>query len=453
MQLCKQSKVEFETLLYFCYFCNLMINKKVAFYTLGCKLNFAETSTISRFFTESNYDVVKFSEIADIYVINSCSVTSNANKKSRNAIARARSKNPKAIIIATGCYAQLKPEEIEELNFADYIIGANDKNSIEDIIKSHNNDDSHKILTDHKDVKTFFPAFSKGDRTRSFLKIQDGCDYFCAYCTIPYARGRSRNQSIKDILENARQIVQDGIKEVILTGINIGDFGKTTGESFYNLLFELVKIEGIERIRIGSIEPNLLTKEIIALVASSEKLLPHFHIPLQAGSDEILKLIRRKYDTALFRDKIETINKLIPNAFIGIDLIVGINGETDLHFKETVDFVSSLDIAYIHHFQYSERENTPAVNFKPKTSPQVKHQRADIITKISDKKHKDFLNKSIGTSHKVLLESSDKNGKIFGYTENYIRVTTSHSENLINKIVKVKIIDFDDSETMKIQII
>jgi len=429
-----------------------MSNKKVAFFTLGCKLNFAETSTISRFFTSNGFEIVKFADIADYYIINSCTVTSNANKKSRNAISRARKKNAKAVIIVTGCYAQLKDREIEDLHLADYIIGANDKAQIETIIEKHSDLIQFKYLTDHKNVESFFPAYSMGDRTRSFLKIQDGCDYFCAYCTIPYARGRSINESIKSIIKNAENIALGGIKEIILTGVNIGDFGKSTGENLFELLKELVKISGIERIRIGSIEPNLLEDRIINLIASEKKLMPHFHIPLQSGSDEVLKLIRRRYSTDLFRKKIETIKELIPEAFIGIDLIVGLNGETETHFNQTIDFINSLDISFIHHFQYSEREGTSAINFSPKPSSKIKKERAEQIANISDYKHKIFLESFIGKDSKVLFESSKKEGKIYGYTDNYIRVCIKYDKSLINRIVDVKILEFYEDDILKVNL-
>jgi threonylcarbamoyladenosine tRNA methylthiotransferase MtaB len=426
-----------------------MNKKKVAFYTLGCKLNFAETSTLSQYFENAGYEIVNFSNDADIYVINSCSVTSNANKKSRNAISRAKNKNQNAIVVLTGCFAQLQSENLKENHAIDYIIGANDKDKIIDLInRLEKNNTTEIITTDHKDMKRFFPSVSYGDRTRSFFKIQDGCDYFCAYCTIPYARGRSRNQSIEQTVSQARDIAKKGIKEIILTGINIGDFGKSTGENFYELLVELIKVEGIERIRLGSIEPNLLTTQIIELVATNKKLLPHFHIPLQTGSDILLKLIRRKYDTNLFRKKIETIKTLIPDAFIGIDLIVGLNGETNEMLEETKSFIQSLDISYIHHFQYSEREGTPAVNFLPKTNPHLKQERANIINEICETKHKTFLNSQVGSIHEVLFETSVKKNKVFGYTENYIKVSTDYDEQIINKILKIKITGFIDNETM-----
>lgn len=429
-------------------------NKKVAFYTLGCKLNFAETSTISRFFTDKEIKIVKFNEIADYYVINTCSVTSNANKKSRNAIVRATKKNPNAIIIVTGCYAQLKPHEIKNICGVDYIFGANNKDDIEKIIETSSKLKKVEITTtDHKDMKSFFPAVSKGDRTRAFLKVQDGCDYFCAYCTIPYARGRSRNLPIKEIIKQAEFVAANNIKEIIISGVNIGDFGKSSNETFFDLLKKLVEVENIQRYRIGSIEPNLLTDEMIEFIANHKKIMPHFHIPLQAGSDEVLKKIKRKYNTALFKSKIEKIKSLMPQVFIGIDLIVGVNGETKENFNETIEFVKSLDISYIHYFQYSERENTPAINFEPKVSPSEKHERAKIIDEISKSKHKSFLSSQINKKLQVLFESSKKGNKMFGFTNNYIRVVSNYDKCLVNQIVDVEIIDFYDDETMQIKIL
>lgn len=431
-----------------------MNKKKVAFYTLGCKLNFAETSTISHFFENAGYEIVNFTQPADVYVINSCTVTSNANKKSRNAISRAKNRNQNAIIVLTGCFAQLQSENLKENHGIDYIIGANDKDKIHDLISQLERNKTPKIYTtDHKDMKRFFPSMSYGDRTRSFFKIQDGCDYFCAYCTIPYARGRSRNQSIEKTVNQAKEIAKKGIKEIILTGINIGDFGKTTGETFYDLLVELIKVESIERIRLGSIEPNLLTTQIIELVAKNKKLLPHFHIPLQTGSDKLLKLIRRKYDTNFFSEKIINIKSLMPDAFIGIDLIVGLNGETNEMFQETTSFIQSLNVSYIHHFQYSEREGTTAVNFAPKINPQLKQERANIINKICETKHKNFLDSQVGSIHEVLFETSVKQNKIFGYTENYIKIATDFNKQFINKIIKIKITGYIDNETMSCEIL
>ena len=381
--------------------------KTVAFCTLGCRLNFAETSTISRYFINRGFTVVPFSQKADFYVLNSCSVTSNANRKGRNAVARAHSLNPDAIIIVTGCYAQLKPDEVAALPGVKYVFGVNNKAEIEKIIE--NAESSQKVsvnTTPHNEMKTFVPAFSKGDRTRAFLKVQDGCDYFCAYCTIPYARGRSRNQSIETCVEQVKSLAAEGMKEVIISGVNIGDFGKTTGETFCDLLKALVKVEGIERFRIGSIEPDLLTDEIIEFVASEPKMMPHFHIPLQSGCDELLKLIGRRYDTALYRHKIELVKKLIPDAFIGIDLIVGVNGETQEMFASTVDFVNSLDISFIHQFQYSERENTRALKFTPRVTSKQKQERADVIKAICDQKHRNFIEHNLGSTRGVLFESA-----------------------------------------------
>ncbi|HNQ67532.1 MAG TPA: tRNA (N(6)-L-threonylcarbamoyladenosine(37)-C(2))-methylthiotransferase MtaB [Bacteroidales bacterium] len=428
--------------------------KKAAFYTLGCKLNFAETSTISRFFKSRGINIVRFNEIADFYLINTCTVTSNADKKSRNAISRAIKLNPDAIIIVTGCYAQLKPEKINEITGVDYVFGANNKYEIEKIIDSVEKKQYPDLLrTDHKEMKTFFPALSKGDRTRAFLKVQDGCNNFCAYCTIPYARGRSRNQSIKDTVAQAKSVANEGIKEIIISGVNIGDFGKSTNENFFELINELVKIDGIERFRIGSIEPDLLSNEIIEFIAAEKKIMPHFHIPLQSGCDEMLKLIKRNYDTALFRSKITKIKSLIPHAFIGIDLIVGVNGETEDYFNQTVEFVKSLDISFIHHFQYSERENTRAINFKPKPAPQQKQERAKIISEISDLKHKEFLSSQIGKDFNVLFESTKKNNKMFGFTENYIKAEIDYNKSLINTIRKVKTTGFSDKDTVTVELV
>ena len=428
--------------------------KTVAFCTLGCRLNFAETSTISRYFIERGFTVVPFSQKADFYVLNSCSVTSNANRKGRNAVARAHSQNPDAIIIVTGCYAQLKPEEVASLPGVKYVFGVNNKAEIERIIDSAEN--SHEVAistTPHNDMKTFVPAFSKGDRTRAFLKVQDGCDYFCAYCTIPYARGRSRNQSIATCVEQVKSLAQDGMKEVIISGVNIGDFGKTTGETFCDLLKALVKVDGIERFRIGSVEPDLLTDEIIEFVASEPKMMPHFHSPLQSGCDELLNLIGRRYDTALYRHKIELVKKLIPDAFIGIDLIVGVNGETPEMFEKTVEFVNSLDISFIHQFQYSEREGTRALKFTPRVTSKQKQERADVIKSICERKHHGFVEKNLGTNRSVLFESAKKGGMMFGYTDNYIRVAVPYDKGLVNRICQVHLSEMIDEEVVKAEIL
>ncbi|HOK37762.1 MAG TPA: tRNA (N(6)-L-threonylcarbamoyladenosine(37)-C(2))-methylthiotransferase MtaB [Bacteroidales bacterium] len=431
------------------------MNKTVAFNTLGCKLNFAESSQIYSFFKEKGFKLVPFSQNADFYVINTCTVTSNANKKSRNAIQRAISKNNNAIIIVTGCYTQTGMEELKKIDGIDYIFGANDKEEIKKIIDHALKFESPVIkTTEHNEMKTFFPAVSQDDRTRTFLKIQDGCDYFCSYCTIPYARGRSRNMSIKNVLQKIEEEVEKGTKEIILTGVNIGDFGKSTSENFYNLLKAIVKQNKIPRLRIGSIEPDLLIEDIIKLVADSEIIMPHFHIPLQSGDNELLKIMKRKYTAELFKNRIDNIRKYIPDAFIGIDLIVGMNGETNEIFERSYNFVKSLDISYIHYFQYSERKGTPALNFTPKISSQIKNERAKLINQLCEEKNKKFLKKNIGKTQKVLFEAKKKNEKIFGFTENYIRVSASFKSDLINKIITVRLKDFDfDNDCMNSEII
>lgn len=418
--------------------------KKVAFITLGCKLNFAETSTISRLFSTQNFETVAFDEFADIYVINSCSVTSTADKKSRNLINKAKNNNPNAKIIVSGCYAQLKPDDVKNLG-VDYVVGTQNNSQIKKIIEEICNENFDKKNERNFIETKFFGAYSKGDRTRSFLKIQDGCDYFCSYCTIPFARGRSRSATIQDVLFYAEKIVESGIKEIILTGINLGEFGKNSDENLIFLLEKLVLINGIERIRISSIEPNLLTNEIIDFVANNSKIMPHFHIPLQSGCDEMLKLMNRRYTTDFFRKKIETVKQKIPDSFIGIDLICGLNGETNDFFKKSLEFVDSLDITFIHEFQYSERPNTKALNFLPKINPKEKHKRALEINLISNKKHIQFYKNNIGKEKFVLFESAKKNNKIYGFTDNYIKVETEFNPDLVNKIVAVKLLKISDN--------
>lgn len=444
---------DFLLILQFELFLNMSC-KKYAIYTLGCKLNFSESAEIMNYFESAGYKKTTFNSKSDMYIINTCSVTSNANKKSRNAIARAKKLNNNAIIMVTGCYAQLSPQEIEKLTGIDYIIGINDKTQIKDILnKAEKKTDTEVFLTPHKRMHTFFPAYHAGNRTRAFLKIQDGCDYFCSYCTIPFARGRSRNQSIKETINQINEIASKNIKEVVITGVNIGDFGKSTGENFNELLLEISKIKDIERFRLGSIEPDLLNDEIIKLVADSSVIMPHFHIPLQSGSDKMLKIMRRKYDTTLFRKKIELIKKHLPHAFIGIDLIVGVNGETESYFEESAKFVESLDISEAHVFSYSERQNTKALDITPKISGTEKKKRADIIKKISKEKHLAFLKRHIGYKTKVLFEKSVNKDTIKGFSDNYINVVIDYQKHLINKIVKIKIEDIVDYQTAKGKII
>jgi len=414
-------------------------NKKVAFFTLGCKLNFSETSTIARNFIEEGYDRVEFNESADVYVINTCSVTELADKKCRQIIKKANKLNPEAKIAVVGCYSQLKPEEIAAINGVDIVLGAKDKMKLIEHIENHKTDETEVHSCNINEVDEFAPAFSMGDRTRSFLKVQDGCDYYCSYCTIPFARGKSRNASVAETIQKAEEIAKNGIKEVILTGVNIGDFGKSTGESFFDLVKELDKVEGIERIRISSIEPNLLTDEILEFVSKSNKFLPHFHIPLQSGSDSILKLMRRKYDTLLFSERIKKIKSLIPDAFIGIDVIIGFPGETDELFEETLNFLKQSDCSFLHVFTYSERPNTRTVKMEGKVPNEAKTKRSRILHDLSERKLQDFYKQNIDTERSVLFEGNKKENKMFGFTENYIKVETVFNKELVNSVRKVKL--------------
>lgn len=422
------------------------MNKKVAFCTLGCKLNFAESSQIYSFFKEKGIQKVAFNQNADYYIINTCTVTSNANKKSRNAIYKAISKNKNAIVIVTGCYTQTGIDDLKNINGIDYIFGANNKDEIIKIIENaEKKEHPALIIEQHDEMKKFFPALSSDDRTRTFLKIQDGCNYFCSYCAIPYARGRSRNASIKEILDLIAKSVENGSKEIILTGINIADFGKSTSESFIELLNAIITQNKIHRLRLGSIEPNLLTDEIITLVKDNKIIMPHFHIPLQSGDDKLLLMMNRKYDTSFFHNRINTIKKIIPEAFIGIDLIVGMNGETEESFNKTIDFIKKLDISFIHHFQYSERKNTPAINFIPKISSNEKLRRSKIISEICYEKNINFIRNNIGANRQVLFEATKKNNYVFGFTNNYIKVYHEYDLNLVNKIINVKISDYNEN--------
>lgn len=408
--------------------------KTVAFYTLGCKLNFSETSTIARLFEEGGYAKVDFDDRPDIYVINTCSVTDHADKKCRNLVRRAKSKNPDAFIAVVGCYAQLKPDEIANIPGVNVVLGANEKfNIIDNLDKQPSNGKAHIENGHIKEVKTFIPSYSANDRTRTFLKIQDGCDYFCSFCTIPLARGRSRNQSIEETLKVAREVAETGVKEVVLTGVNIGDFGQGEGEDFLGLIKELDNIEGIERFRISSIEPNLLSNEIIDFVAQSERFVPHFHIPLQSGSDEMLKSMRRRYLSDLYRDRIERIKEKMPDACIGVDVIVGFPGETEDEFMKTVDFIRSLDVSYLHVFTYSERANTTALRIEDVIPMQVRQERNKILTNISHKKKRAFYETQIGSERPVLWEGSESEGMMHGFTDNYVKVQKPFDETSVNE--------------------
>lgn len=415
--------------------------KKAAFYTLGCKLNFSETSTISGSFREAGFEHVGFEEKADVYVINTCSVTNQGDKASRNIIRQAVRNNPDAMIIVVGCYSQLKPDEAGQIEGVDLVLGTQEKFHIPAYLGDLTKRKTTEIKTTRlADIKSYHKAYSWGDRTRSFLKIQDGCDYYCSFCTIPYARGKSRNDSVENTVKQAQHAVEKGYKEVVLTGVNIGDFGKSTGENFLELLQALEKVEGLYRLRLGSIEPNLLKDQIIELVAGSKVIMPHFHIPLQSGSDEILSLMKRRYSTGLFASRISKIREIVPHAFIGVDIIAGTNGETEKLFQESYDFINSLEISQLHAFTYSERSGTQALKIPWKVDMEDRKRRTQMYINLSEKKQRFFYSKHLGTSQTVLFESQ-KNGEMMsGFTENYIKIETPHREELNNELHKVKLL-------------
>lgn len=430
-------------------------NKKVAFHTLGCKLNFSESSAMSRKMSEVGFERVDFDELADVYVINTCTVTEEANKKCRQMIKRCVRRNANAFIVVVGCYAQLEPRQVAEIEGVDLVLGSDEKN---DIVKYLGNLEKRQNTTieagEILKEKSFKSSFSSGDRTRTFLKIQDGCDYYCSYCTIPYARGVSRSDTIDNTIVEAKRAAKFGAKEIILTGVNIGDFGRKQGESFRQLIERLEGVEGIERYRISSIEPNLLTNEIIEHVAASHKFMPHFHIPLQSGSDEVLKLMRRRYDTQFFKEKIETVRSLIPHAFIGIDVIVGVNGETEKCFDETRDFLELIDFSQLHVFTYSERPNTAALKIQPIVNQSERHRRNAVLHELSNRKREAFYKRFVGTEAKVLFESSEKEGRMTGFTENYLKVDVPYCAAFSNTIQDVKLCDLSiDKQTITAKII
>jgi threonylcarbamoyladenosine tRNA methylthiotransferase MtaB len=409
--------------------------KKAAFYTLGCKLNFSETSTIAGSFKEVGFERVEFDETADVYVINTCSVTNQGDKESRNIIRRAVKKNPNAMVIVVGCYSQLKPEEVGHIEGVDLVLGTQEKFHIPAYLGDLHKRETTEIQTTRlADIKSYHKAFSWGDRTRSFLKIQDGCDYYCSFCTIPYARGKSRNDTIQNTIEQAAKAVEKGFKEVVLTGVNIGDFGKSTGENFLELLMALEKVDGLQRLRLGSIEPNLLKDEIIQLVAQSKVIMPHFHIPLQSGSDEILSLMKRKYSTELFARRVQRIREIVPHAFIGVDVIAGTNGETDELFEESYNFINSLEISQLHAFTYSERSGTQALKIPWKVDPAERKIRTQRYLNLSEKKLRAFYEKHLGTTQTVLFEAQSDNENMTGFTENYIKVETEYKDGFDNKL-------------------
>lgn len=422
-------------------------NKTAAYYTLGCKLNFAETSAIGRQLSQAGITRARRGQKADICVINTCSVTELADKKGRQAIRKMIQQHPGAFVVVTGCYAQLKPDDIAGIEGVDLVLGSEQKLDVFQYLDNLNKKEKGEVITSKTNrIRTFVPSVSADDRTRYFLKVQDGCDYFCSFCTIPYARGRSRNGSIADLVKQAEDVVREGGKEIVVTGVNIGDFGHSTGETFFDLVKALDEVNGIERFRISSIEPNLLTDDIIDFVANSKRFAPHFHLPLQAGSDAVLQLMKRKYDTALFRHKIEKIKHAIPDAFIGVDVIVGVRGETDEYFEESRQFIESLDISQLHVFTYSERPGTQALKIDHQVDPKVKHARSKALLDISDDKLFRFYQSQRGSVRKTLFEHTRRGNCMFGFTDNYVKITTDYNASLVNKVVPVRVGKLDEEK-------
>lgn len=423
-------------------------DKTAVYYTLGCKLNFSETSTIGKILQEAGIRTARKGEKADICVVNTCSVTEVADKKCRQAIHRLVKQHPGAFVVVTGCYAQLKPGQVADIEGVDVVLGAEQKKDLLSYLgdlEKHQKGEAFSSPT--KDIRTFAPSCSRGDRTRFFLKVQDGCDYFCSYCTIPFARGRSRNGTVADIVAQAEQAASEGGREIVITGVNIGDFGKSTGETFFDLVKALDRVEGIKRYRISSIEPNLLTDEIIEYVSHSRSFMPHFHIPLQSGCDEVLKLMRRRYDTELFASKIRKIKEIMPDAFIGVDVIVGTRGETDEYFESAYDFINGLDVTQLHVFSYSERPGTQALKIDYVVTPEKKHERSQRLLALSEEKTRAFYAKHIGQTMEVLLEKPKPGAMMHGFTKNYIRVEVDGDHSLDNKLVQVKLGDFNEDGT------
>ena len=427
--------------------------KKVAFYTLGCKLNFSETSTIARDFENAGYAKVEFDSTPDIYVINTCSVTENADKKCRQLVKKTQKINPDSFVIIVGCYAQLKPKDIASIPGVDLVLGANEKFNILQFIAEEQEKEELALgqvrAGEIKYVKEFVPGYSAGDRTRTFLKVQDGCDYFCSFCTIPLARGRSRSASIEETLKVAQEIADSPAKEVVLTGVNIGDFGKQSEENFFQLIQELDKIEGIDRFRISSIEPNLLSDEIIGFCANSRSFVPHFHIPLQSGSDTVLKQMRRRYDTALYTNRVNRIKELMPDACIGVDVIVGFPGETEEDFNTTYDYLANLDVAYLHVFTYSERANTTAIRKEDVVPMPVRHERSKKLQLLSEKLKRNFYESQIGKSGTVLFEEAEQEGFMYGFTENYIKIRAPYDGKKANAFFAVNYDSIDPGTVMR----
>lgn len=428
----------------------MFVGKKVAFYTLGCKLNFSETSTISRQLTDLGFSKSEFNNGADLFVINTCSVTENANKECRRIIRKAKKISPQSNVIITGCYAQLKPESISNIEGVDMVVGANEKFNIPKLLKNFSNKTT-EIHGCSINNLNYFSSFSLQDRTRSFLKVQDGCDYPCTYCTIPLARGKSRSDNIQNIVKNAKEIAKNGIKEIVLTGVNIGDF-KENNQRFIDLIRELEKVQGIERYRISSIEPNLITDEIIEFVKRSNKFMPHFHIPLQSGSDNILRLMKRRYNTGLYFEKIKKIKQEIPNVCLGADVIVGFPGEDDNEFNKTLNFIKDLDISYLHVFSYSERENTKAILMDNKVPKNKISERSKMLRILSNKLQRKFYLNYQETEQSVLFEQDNKNGFMHGFTKNYIKVKVPFDKSFVKTNSKVLLNKMDDTLIMNAKI-
>ena len=432
----------------------LFQDKTAVYYTLGCKLNFSETSTIGRMLREMGVRTARRGEKADICVVNTCSVTEVADKKCRQAIHRLVKQHPGAFVVVTGCYAQLKPDTVASIEGVDVVLGAEQKKDLLTYLGDLRKRDKGEAFTSPlRDIRSFAPSCSRGDRTRFFLKVQDGCDYFCSYCTIPFARGRSRNGSIASLVEQARQAAAEGGKEIVLTGVNIGDFGKTTGEKFADLVRALDEVEGIERYRISSLEPDLLTDDVIDFVAQSKRFMPHFHIPLQSGCDEVLKLMRRRYTSALFAEKVRRIKEVMPDAFIGVDVIVGTRGETEEYFEQGYRFIEGLDITQLHVFSYSERPGTQALKIPHTVSPEEKHRRSQRLLELSEQKTHEFYARHIGQTLPVLLERAKPGAPMHGFTPNYIRVEVPHDNTLDNQVIRMRLGGFNEDGSALLGII
>ncbi|MFN3849907.1 MAG: tRNA (N(6)-L-threonylcarbamoyladenosine(37)-C(2))-methylthiotransferase MtaB [Spirosomataceae bacterium] len=431
--------------------------KKVAFYTLGCKLNYSETSTIGRMFESKGYQKVEFNENPDIFIINTCSVTENADKKCRKIVKEANKINPDGYVAIIGCYAQLKPQEISEIEGVDAVLGAAEKFRLVDLLgdfvkEPRAKDESAKVYNSNiEEVVEYHTSYSLNDRTRTFLKVQDGCDYPCAYCTIPLARGASRSDTIENVVRAAQEIAASGVKEIVLTGVNIGDFRpKDSKDTFLDLIKALDEVDGIERFRISSIEPNLLKDEIIEFVANSKRFVPHFHIPLQSGSNKVLGLMKRRYRRELYADRVAKIKELMPDCCIGVDVIVGHPGETEEEFLETYNFINQLNISYLHVFTYSERPNTEALNIKPVVPQNKRAERSKMLHILSDKKRRAFYEEQLGKEFTVLFEEDIENGKMHGFTENYVRVSAKYDPILINETKKVKLNEINEFGTVEV---